>query len=146
MAIQCPECGAIQTETTTCQTAFDAFLILEFSDPEYGAVHFLTVACFMLQHGRYSDEGIKWMHRTLREYLEKDLTPTQLRQLAAKDTGNQTRTWKVVRAKDAPPAPKVAWSMTIMDVANQYKDAESYRSLITTWGRVTLREMVVPLP
>jgi hypothetical protein len=141
MVTTCPECGAIQTEAMTCQTAFDTFLILEFSDPAYGAVHFLTVGCFMLQHGRYSDEGIKWMYGTLREYLEKELTPTQLRQLAAKDTSSQTRTWKVVRAKDAPPAPKIAWSMTIMDVATQYTDADSYRALITEWGRVTMREM-----
>src|SRR5689334_14967675 len=103
MSESCPECGAIQTETMTCQMAFDTFLSLEFSDPEYGAVHFLTVGCFMLQHGQYSDEGVRWMHSTLREYLDKELTPTQLRQFAAKDTGNEKRTWKVLRAKDAPP-------------------------------------------
>ena len=142
----CPECGALQTETMTCQMAFDTFLILEFSDPAFGRVHFLTVACFMLQHGRYSDAGIVWLHETLGEYLEKELTPTQLRQFAARNTSSQTRTWKVTRTADDPPLPRVAWSMTIMDVAAQYTDAASYCALITQWGRVTLREMTALVP
>lgn len=31
--------------------------------------------------------------------------------------------------------PKVAWSMTIADVAAQMHDAESYCKLIEQWGR-----------
>lgn len=41
----------------------------------------------------------------------------------------------------APPLPRVAWSMTIVDVANQFDDAESYCKLIEQWGRTVLKEM-----
>ena len=43
----CPECGA---PDNLCQTRFDEFLVLEFTDAGYGAVHHLTVATFMVQH------------------------------------------------------------------------------------------------
>jgi hypothetical protein len=141
MPSTCPDCGAPQTDEMTCQTAFDTFLSLEYVDPAYGAVHFLTVACFMIQHNRYSDVGLIWIQNTLGEYLEKDLSLDQLRQLASQGTDSGSRSWKVTRSKDAPPLPKVAWSMTIIDVARQYTDADSYRDLITQWARVTLREM-----
>lgn len=57
----CPECGATWLEDSTCQSVFDEFLVLEYSDPAYGEVHFLTVVCFMIQHGRYSDEALVWI-------------------------------------------------------------------------------------
>ncbi len=141
MADTCPECGAVLGESGSCQDIFDEFLVLEFTDPGYGEVHFLTVACFMIQHGRYSNEGLVWIDQTLRAYLEEGLTHAQLRRLAAKDTSSGTRTWKVTRAADAPPQPKIGWSMTIADVASRYQDAESYCELIKAWGRRTLQEM-----
>ena len=61
MAGACAECGAIIDQEESCQEIFDRFLVLEFSDPEYGAVHFLTVACFMIQHRRYSDAALGWI-------------------------------------------------------------------------------------
>ncbi|MBX3081803.1 MAG: hypothetical protein KF716_09225 [Anaerolineae bacterium] len=137
----CPECGARLSGDETCQTIFEMFLSREYVDPAYGAVHFLTVACFMLQHGRYSDQAVAWMRDLLRDYLDQDLTPAQLRHRASQGTSSQSRQWKVLRAGDAPPLPKVAWSMTIADVAHQYTDADSYRVLITQWARVTLREI-----
>ena len=57
MRSTCTECGAALDETT-CQSIFDSFLVLEFSEAAYGAVHMLTVACFMIQYRRYSDEGL----------------------------------------------------------------------------------------
>jgi len=45
------------------------------------------------------------------------------------------------RPADAPPLPKVAWSLTIADVAARMHDADSYCRLIEEWGRVTLKEM-----
>jgi hypothetical protein len=42
---------------------------------------------------------------------------------------------------NAPHLPKVAWTMTIADVAAQMHDAESCCKLIEQWGRTTLKEM-----
>ena len=137
----CPVCGAVFEEETSCQEIFDNFLVLEFTDAGYGSVHFLTVACFMIQHGRYSDEGLVWMEQKLREYLEDGISTEQIRREATLEADQARRKWKVTRAPDAQPLPKIAWSMTITDVAARYQDAESYRELITEWGRVTLKEM-----
>jgi hypothetical protein len=54
----CPDCGATWDADRTCQSVFDEFLVLEFADAGYGAMHMLTVACYMIQHGRYSDAGL----------------------------------------------------------------------------------------
>jgi hypothetical protein len=137
----CGECGARAGAGKSCQAIFDEFLALEFSDPSYGAVHFLTVACFMVQHGRYSDEGLKWIRGMLRRYFDEALSAEQLRELAGKDTSSAQRTWKVGRAPGAPPAPRIAWRMTIQDVAAQQRDAESYRRLVRQWARETLSQM-----
>jgi len=37
--------------------------------------------------------------------------------------------------------PKVAWTMTIVDVALQMHDSDSYCKLVGQWGRATLKEM-----
>src|SRR5512147_1373320 len=63
----CPECGAAET---LCKERFDEFLVLEFTDAGYGAVHHLTVATYMLQHSsKLTKEG--WLHERelLKEFL-----------------------------------------------------------------------------
>jgi hypothetical protein len=146
MTTTCPECGAALGEYGACQEIFDAFLMLEFSDPGYGEVHMLTVACFLIQHGRYSDAALTWIARQLRAYLEEGIPAGQIRQQAARETGQARRTWKVIRQPGARPLPKVEWSVTIADVAAHAQDAESYRDWITRWARATLREMQPLLP
>jgi len=137
----CPECGAIYHDELTCEEVFNQFLALEFSDPRYGAVHFLTVACYMIQHGRYSDEGLVWIAQRLRDYLERGIPADQIARQAAKETGQGQRDWKVNRRPGDPPQKKVAWSMTIAEVVEQYQDAEAYCAAITQWARITLQEM-----
>jgi hypothetical protein len=141
MPDRCPECGAVLDQDSSCQTIFDALLVLEFTNPEYGEVHMLTVACFMIQHGRYSDEALAWIERTLRAYLEGDVPPEYIRRQAAQETHSGSRTWKVGRQAGAPPLPMIAWSMTIADVAAKYEDASSYRDLVKQWAGSTLKEM-----
>jgi hypothetical protein len=141
MPDKCPECGAVLDEDSSCQTIFDALLVLEFTNPEYDEVHMLTVACFMIQHGRYSDEALAWIERTLRAYLEGGAPPEYIHRQAAEETSPGRRTWKVNRQASAPPLPKIAWSMTIADVAVKYEDASSYRDLVKQWAGITLNEM-----
>ena len=137
----CPECGATLPQGTTCQAIFDLFLNLEYSDPEYGQVHLLTVACFMIQHGRYSDEALRWMEQQLRLVLDEGLPVERIRQQAAREMSQGKRAWQVTRQPGAPPLPQIAWSMTIADVAANYQDARTYRALVQRWARATLAEM-----
>ena len=83
----------------------------------------LTVACYMIQHGQYSDGGLVWIEQTLRDYLEKGVPVSQIRQQASKQVGQDTRHWKVKRSPDEPPQAKIPWSMTIVDVAQRNSHA-----------------------
>lgn len=46
----CPYCGAILGKGEKCDYLFGKLLSLEYGDPEYGAVHLLSVDCYALQH------------------------------------------------------------------------------------------------
>lgn len=104
MAHTCPECGAILSESVTCQALFESFLASEFSDPGYGEVHMLTVACFWIQHGRYSDEGLAWIESKLRAYLEEGVGVAEIRRRAAQETDQSKRAWRVTRPMLRPGA------------------------------------------
>ncbi|GAB2571664.1 DUF5946 family protein [Gracilibacillus alcaliphilus] len=146
MGEYCADCGAFHTEGRTCQSIYHDFLALEFEDSAYGQVHFLTVACYMIQHNGYSGEALVWVESKLGTYLMYNLSGPEIRKLAAKDTSSSIRNWEVNRQREAPPLPKVSWSMTIADVKQQMHDAESYCELIIEWGRRTWREMGPLLP
>lgn len=147
MPSPCPECGAPLRQGKDCQTIFNEFLVLEFTDPAFGEVHFLTVACFMIQHRRYGDQGLVWIEQKLRENLDQGISASQIRDEAAGAVGQDQRDWKVTRRPGEPPLPPIAWSMTIQNVDAGYVDtygmpnAERYRALIQQWARVTVEEM-----
>jgi hypothetical protein len=142
MTTICPDCGARHEAGSDCQSIFDQFLALEFTDPGYGSVHMLTVACFYVQHNRYSDKALKWMLPKIRAYLDENLSGTEIRRIAAADLPKPTeRDWKVKRAPGEPPPFQVNWSMTIADVAAGYTDAESYCALIRQWARSIIDEV-----
>jgi len=134
----CATCGAVQLEDKSCESIFGELIALEFENPDYGRVHFLTVACYMIQHEGYSDEAYAWMQSALRSYLEEGVSTESIRRDAAQGSG---RTKGIRRQTGARQLPKVAWSMTIADVAIRMQDAESYCRLIEQWGRTTLSEM-----
>ncbi|NPV74786.1 MAG: hypothetical protein HPY59_00265 [Anaerolineae bacterium] len=142
----CAGCGAVYQNNLTCETVFDDFLALEFTDAAYGEVHLLTVACYMIQHGQYSDDALVWIEQQLRDHLEKGIPAEQIRQKAAKETRQDRHTWRVARRKEDKPQEKIPWSMTILDVALQYQDSESYRKLVRQWASITLSEMRPLLP
>jgi hypothetical protein len=109
--MNCPECGALDQ---LCQTRFDEFLVLEFTDAGYGAVHHLTVAAYMLQHSsKLTREG--WLHERelLREFLVEKKPPAFIRNQNKDLVDSGKRTFKIkpnhVRGKNldllATPLP-----------------------------------------
>lgn len=134
--MNCPECGALDN---LCQSRFDEFLVLEFTDPGYGAVHHLTVATYMLQHSsRMTRPG--WLHERelLREFLVENKPPSYIRRQNKDlvDSGKRTFTFK---SKDGKPViDKTTWKKTIMDV--RAEDAETYCKDITAWAKSVLEE------
>jgi hypothetical protein len=133
----CPECGA---PDNLCQTRFDEFLILEFTDAAYGAVHHLTVATFMVQHSsRMTPEGWMYERDLLREFLVEKKTPATIRKQLKDTVDSGKRTFKFKSKTGLPVINKATWTKTILDVraANAYV----YREDINTWARSVLEDV-----
>lgn len=137
----CPECGALWKERRNCQQIFDEFLVLEFANPEFGEVHFLTVACYMIQHRRYGRQAMNWIEGKLRDNLERGISPDEIRRQAVKDAAQDNRDWKVQRQAGEEELPPLEWSKRITDIVCPMDDPARYREEITSWAEATLAEM-----
>ena len=132
----CPECGA---QDNLCQSRFDEFLILEFTDAGYGAVHHLTVGTFMVQHSsKMTREGWQYERDLLREFLVEKKTPTMIRKQIKDTVDSGKRTFKFKSKTGMPVNNKTAWAKTILDV--HAENAEVYREDINAWARSVLEE------
>ena len=129
--MNCPECGAAET---LCKTRFDEFLVLEFTDAGYGAVHHLTVATYMLQHSsKLTKEGWIYERELLREFLVENKSPSLIRQQVRDSVDSGKRTFKF-KSKDGKPAINITtWTKTILDVRTE--NAEVYCEDVTAWAR-----------
>lgn len=135
--MSCPECGAAET---LCKTRFDEFLVLEFTDAGYGAVHHLTVATYMLQHSsKMSREG--WLHERelLREFLVENKPPAFIRKQNKDLVDSSKRKFKIASKDGLPVINKTAWTKTILDVRTE--NAEVYCEDVTAWARSALEDV-----
>ena len=134
--MNCPECGA---PDNLCQTRFDEFLFLEFTDPGYGEVHNLTVCTFMLQHSsRLSREGWMYERQLLREFVVEKKSPSLIRQQVSKSVDSGKRTFKFKSKGGVPVIQKSTWTKTILDV--RAEDAEEYCEDINAWAKAVLED------
>ncbi|GCE14685.1 hypothetical protein KTT_45440 [Tengunoibacter tsumagoiensis] len=72
------------------------------------------------------------------------MTVQQLRQLASQNMNGHHRTWKIKASEDAPPVPKLAWHITIIDIAQnsqEGQDTEQYCTLVKEWARRTVEQI-----
>ena len=134
--MNCSECGAPET---LCQTRFDEFLALEFTDVGYGAVHHLTVTAYMLQHSsKLTREG--WLHERelLREFLVENESPAFIRKKNRDLVDSGKRTFKIKSRDGLPFINKTSWAKTILDVRTE--NAEVYYADVSAWARAVLEE------
>ena len=132
--MNCPECGS-----EDCQTRFNEFLALEFSDMEYGAVHNLTVATYMLQHSsKLSLEGWLYERDLLREFIVEKKSPSLIRQQVKDSVDSGKRTFKFKSRDGKSVINKTSWTKTILDV--RAENAEVYRADVTAWARSVLED------
>lgn len=132
--VNCPECGAPET---LCRARFDEFLALEFTDANYGAVHHLTVAAYMIQHSsQLTREG--WLHERglLKEFLLEHKTPAFIRKQNKDPLDNSRRTFKIKSRDGKPVINKTSWTKTILDV--RAESAEVYCTDVSAWARSVL--------
>ena len=134
--MNCPECGAPEN---LCQSRFDEFLALEFSEMGYGAVHNLTVAAYMLQHSsKLSLEGWLYERDLLREFIVEKKSPSLIRQQIKDSVDSGKRTFKFKSIDGKPVINKTSWTKTILDV--RWENAEDYCADVTAWARSVLDE------
>ena len=134
--MNCPECGA---PDNLCQARFDEFLVLEFTDPGYGAVHHLTITTYMLQHSsKLTREG--WLHERelLREFLVENKPPTYIRRQNKDRVDSSKRKFKIKSTTGQPVIDKTSWGKTILDV--RMEKTEVYCEDVTAWARSVLYE------
>ena len=132
----CLDCGAPES---TCETRFHEFLVKEFEEADYGAVHHLTVATYMLQHSsKLTREG--WLHERelLREFLVENKPPAFIRKQNKDLVDSGKRKFKIKSRDGLPVINKTTWTKTILDVSAE--NAEIYCEDVTAWARSTLED------
>jgi hypothetical protein len=133
----CPECGALNT---LCQSRFDAFLALEFTDPGYGAVHHLTVSTYMLQHSsKLTKEGWLYERDLLREFLVEHKPPAFIRKQNKDKVDSGKRDFKIKSKTGQLVINKTTWMKTILAVRTE--NAEVYCADVTEWARFVLEDV-----
>ena len=134
--MNCLECGA---PDILCQTRFDEFLILEFTDAGYGAVHHLTVATFMVQHSsKMTREGWMYERELLKEFLIENKPPQLVRKQMKDTVDSGKRKFKIKSTTGLPVIDKTTWTKTILDV--RVENAEDYCEDINAWARSVLED------
>ena len=139
MTTQCTECGARWAAQDNCTEKFHRFLALEFTDPDYGAVHHLTVPTYMLQHpSRFSLTGWQAMRELLVQFLDDDLSPAAVRARNRESLDSLHRSWSFKKGPRLKTPSTFAWTQTILEVDDT--TAAQYCKDIEQWARQTLAD------
>jgi hypothetical protein len=110
----CPECGALHVAGLTCAEQFGVLLAWEYDDPELQAEHFLTVACYNVQHpAQFTEEAMAGLRSSLIDRLDHGASIDVLRQRAA---GAYEGKKRVLKPESERRLEFRQWSMTISDV------------------------------
>jgi hypothetical protein len=93
---------------------FWLLLAREQEDPELLAAHYLTVACYNLQHpARFTEDALVSLERGLIDHLDHGIPVPVLRRRAAAAFDGRTRV--LVKPPERRPLRR-HWKMTIADV------------------------------
>lgn len=134
----CPECGAPEVDGLDCWSGqLGQVLAWESGNPELQAVHFLTVACYNLQHpSLYTDEALAELGKLLGEALDHDLPPHEIR----RRIGSTYEGSKRVRRPESERRPVLRrWPMTVADVTRP-GDPEGAADRVRVWAAAVRQE------
>jgi hypothetical protein len=126
----CPWCDGLN-----CEARFHAYLVHDFTDPEYGAVHHLVVATYMLQHDVYDPDTLETMLEFVTRWMHDVPSDHDRRSIRAAFDGSN----RAVNRDRLPPVSPRAWTMTVLDVDDS--SSESYRRTVRAWARSVLETL-----
>lgn len=142
MSQKCSQCGAEYPSGGACRDRFDLCLVKEFESPTtFGAVHHLTVTCYMLQHNAYSRQVWLEARKMLAQFIQEGVTPAEMRnRIRSKfDSAKRAkRPWRVTKGAKLAEFDSIVWSRTIADV--RLDDAGTYCSDVKLWAISVLQD------
>jgi hypothetical protein len=135
----CSFCGAEFPAGEQCRGYFDQCLAFEYENPTaYGAVHLLTVACYMLQHNAYSRDVWLEARNMVTQFLDKGITPLSIRKQNRQKLDSGHRTWSVTKGAKLSEFYSIHWSRTIADV--RLDSPEHFCADVRVWAASILED------
>ena len=136
---KCPQCGAEVPLGGQCRNRFDLCLAYEYENPTtFGAVHHLTVACYMLQHNAYSRNVWLAAREMVTQFIYQGITPADVRKKNRKRLDSGQRNWRVTKGEKLSEFDAIVWSRTIADV--RLDDPEIYCVDVRRWAISVLED------
>jgi uncharacterized protein DUF5946 len=142
----CPECsagGILPGGDKTCKDHFDQMLYWEMEDLErFGQVHHLMVLVYHLQHpSLYSPETLAGAKNMLVDFVERGVTPQEVRRRMRQQVSSSNRTWKVTGTPESHGGygHPVTWTMTAADIVAG--GAENYCENVRRWAEAALKSL-----
>ena len=140
----CPSCGAPADEKDNwCRLAFEQCLVWDFTDPQAGAVHHLTVLCYHLQHPHlYSRAGLENAKHLLAEFLIGQKSPQTIRQETREAVQSDVRQFKISATDDdkASYQTPITWTFTAYDAMGD--DMAGYPERVRHWAQTVYDALV----
>ena len=139
MSLKCPLCGGKFISVEQCRERFDLCMAMEYENPAaYGAIHHLSVACYMLQHNAYSREGWLEARNMVARFIRDGMTPVHIRRQNRSRFDSGHRKWSVTKGAKLPEFDDIAWSHTIADV--RLDNPENYCADVQIWAKSILAD------
>ena len=139
MSQNCPQCGAEFPSDEQCHDRFDLCLALEFENPTtLGAVHHLTVLCYMLQHNVYSRDVWLEARKMMAQFIQAGITPAEIWKQNRSRFDSGHRTWHVTKGAKLSEFDTIVWSRTIADV--RLDNPETYCADVKLWAKSVLTD------
>ncbi len=133
MLQKCPQCGGEFPSEEQCRDRFDLCMAMEFENPTaYGAVHHLTVACYMLQHNAYSRDVWLEVRKMIAQFTQEGGTPAEMRKQNRSRFDSGHRNWSVTKGAKLSEFDAIVWSRTIADV--RLDNPETYCADVELWA------------
>ena len=123
----CPYCGAVN-----CESRFQDLLVHDFTNPDYGVVHHLLVAAYMVQHEVYDDETLGVTLGFVARLTDSFPTDHDRTRIRALFDGSS----RAVKRDRTPPVPPRAWTLNVSSVDDS--SAQAYRRTVRAWARDVL--------
>ena len=139
MTNKCPQCGAEYAGGDDCGNRFNLCLAKEYENPAaFGAVHHLTVICYMLQHNAYSHASWLGARDLLRQFMQQGVTPAQARQRNRDHLDSSQRAWSITQGARFPQFASIPWTRTVADV--RLDTPETYCADVRLWAASVLAD------